>query len=122
MVPGRGAPGRCFHRKFRFDWLGIFCVGKLPDQLFQARFGRIETTDLLDRFPGIVQHTGFDSDRRAQQTAFDPPPPHPQLEALPLLRGSVGLQHGARECKLRAQQALSSGWRGSASDTRAPPR
>ena len=84
-----------------FDGTGILDFGELRGQLFEARFVRIETANLLDRLPGIVQHPGFDGGRGTKQTAFDPPPPHPHLEALPLLRSSVGLQHGEEGCKLR---------------------
>ena len=76
------------------DGTGIPGFSELRGQLFEARVVRIETANLLDRLPGIVQHPGFDGGRSTKQTAFDPALPHPQLEALPLLRTSVGLQHG----------------------------
>ena len=91
---------------YRFDCWRILRVGKLRGQRFEARFVGIEAADLLDRLPGVVQHTSFDCDGGAKQAAFDPPPSHPHLEALPLLRGSVGLQHGAIECKLRTHPRI----------------
>jgi hypothetical protein len=60
MTPGRATLGRCFYRTFPVDWCAILCLGKLRGQLFEARFGRIEEADLLDRFTCVVQHADFD--------------------------------------------------------------
>jgi hypothetical protein len=81
-------------RDCRFDCWGILRAGKLRGQLLEARFAGIEVADLLDRLAGVVQHASFDRGGGATEAAFDPPPTHPHLEALPLLRGSMGLQHG----------------------------
>ena len=71
-------------------------------QRLNGRLVRIETLDFLQRRAGVVQPARVDRYRSPKNAPIDPPPPHADLEALPLLSRS-GDGSTPAPCKFRAQ-------------------
>jgi hypothetical protein len=73
-------------RRRRLDGKGA-CLESIQTCLESGRFGigRVEQRNLVDRATRLSRQASVERGAGLQEASLDTPPPHPELEALPLI-------------------------------------